>query len=127
MVDRIYPAKLQLDKANSFDTEAPFLDLNLSISNGTVSTKIYDKRDNFDIVISRSSMVISLGVPRMECTYLSLFVSLEHLLTKVTSTIVIKPIPPSSLGRAIVIINFVGRFQSFIADTVGWCKNIMLA
>ena len=38
MVNRIYPAELQLDKANSSDTEAPFLDLNLSISNGTVST-----------------------------------------------------------------------------------------
>ena len=36
------------NKANSFDTEAPFLDLNLSISNDTVSTKIYDKWDNFD-------------------------------------------------------------------------------
>ena len=48
MVDRIYPAELQLNKANSFDTEATFLDLNLSMSNGTVSTKIYDKRDDFD-------------------------------------------------------------------------------
>ena len=47
MVDRIYPAELQLNKANSSDTEAPFLDLNLSISNGTVSTKIYDRRDDF--------------------------------------------------------------------------------
>ena len=28
MVDRIYPAKLQLNKANSSDTEAPFSDLN---------------------------------------------------------------------------------------------------
>ena len=28
MVDRIYPAELQLNKANSSDTEAPFLDLN---------------------------------------------------------------------------------------------------
>ena len=36
MVDRIYPAELQLNKSNSSDTEAPFLDLNLSISNGTV-------------------------------------------------------------------------------------------
>ena len=51
MVNRIYPAELQLIKANSSDTEAPFLDLNLSISNGTVSTKIYDKRDNFDFDI----------------------------------------------------------------------------
>ena len=50
IVNRIYPAELQLNKANSSDTEAPFLDLNLSISNGTVSTKIYDKRVDFDIV-----------------------------------------------------------------------------
>ena len=28
MVDRIYPAELQLNKANSSDIEAPFLDLN---------------------------------------------------------------------------------------------------
>ena len=48
MVDRIYPAELQLNKANSSDTEALCLDLNLSISNGTVSTKIYDKRVDFD-------------------------------------------------------------------------------
>ena len=27
------------------------MDLNLSISNGTVATKIYDKRDNFDFDI----------------------------------------------------------------------------
>ena len=51
MVNRIYPAELQLNKAYSSETEAPFLDLNLSISNGTVSTKIYDKRDNFDFDI----------------------------------------------------------------------------
>ena len=50
MVNRIYPAELQLNKANSSDTEAPFLYLNLSISNSTVSTKFYDKRDDFDIV-----------------------------------------------------------------------------
>ena len=48
MVDRIYPTDLQLNRADSFDTEAPFLDLNLCIFNGTVSTKIYDKRDDFD-------------------------------------------------------------------------------
>ena len=48
MVNRIYRSELQHNKANSSDTEAPFLDLNLSISNGTVSTKIYDKRDDFD-------------------------------------------------------------------------------
>ena len=50
--NRIYPAELQLNKANASDTEAAFLNLNLSIHNDIVSTKIYDKRDdfNFDIV-----------------------------------------------------------------------------
>ena len=48
MVDRIYPTELQLNRTNSSDTEAPFLDLNLCISNSTVSTKIYDKRNDFD-------------------------------------------------------------------------------
>ena len=51
MVDRIYPTELQINRANSSDTEAPFLDLNLCISNDTVSTKIYDKRDDFDFDI----------------------------------------------------------------------------
>ena len=40
MVDRLYLTELQLNRANSSDTEAPFLDFNLCISNGTVSTKI---------------------------------------------------------------------------------------
>ena len=48
MVDRIYPTELQLNRANSSDTEAHFLDLNLCISNGTISIKLYDKRDDFD-------------------------------------------------------------------------------
>ena len=50
MVSRIYPPELQLNKANTADIEAPFLDSHLSISNGFVSSKIYDKRDDFDIV-----------------------------------------------------------------------------
>ena len=47
MVSQIYPSELQLNKANTSDTEAAFLDLHLSISNDIVSTKIYDKRDDF--------------------------------------------------------------------------------
>ena len=51
MVGQIYPTELQLKKANSSDTEAPFLDLNLSITNGIVSSKIYEKRDDFNFEI----------------------------------------------------------------------------
>ena len=48
---RIYPTELQLDKANSSDTGAPFFYLNLSITNSIVSSKIYDKRDDFNFEI----------------------------------------------------------------------------
>ena len=50
MVSQIYPSELQLDKANTSDTKAAFLDLHLSISNDIVSTKIYNKRYDFDFL-----------------------------------------------------------------------------
>ena len=53
MVSQIYhsESELQRNKANTSDTEAAFLDLHLSISNDIVSTKTYDKRDDFDFNI----------------------------------------------------------------------------
>ena len=43
MVSQVYPSELKLNKANTSDTEAAFLDLHFSISNDIVSTKMYDK------------------------------------------------------------------------------------
>ena len=51
MVSQIYPSELQLNKVCTSDTDATFLDLHLSISNDIVSTKSYDKRDDFDFEI----------------------------------------------------------------------------
>ena len=48
MANHIYPPELQLNESYTADTEAPFLDLHLSISNGFVSSDIYDKRDDLD-------------------------------------------------------------------------------
>ena len=52
MVSKIYSTELRLNKTYFSDTEVHFLDLDFLISNGIVSTKIYDKRDdcNFEIV-----------------------------------------------------------------------------
>ena len=52
MANHIYPSELQLNNSNVSYTEASFLDLNLSISDGFVKTKIFDKQTdfNFDIV-----------------------------------------------------------------------------
>ena len=63
MVNQIYPPELQLTKSNTSDTEAPFLDLHLSISNGFVSYKIYDKCDDFDFDIVNFSFLDG-DVPR---------------------------------------------------------------
>ena len=59
LISQIYPplppppstTELQLNKANSSDTEAAFLDLHLSIVDGFVACKIYDKRNDFDFEI----------------------------------------------------------------------------
>ena len=58
MESKIYPSELQLNKANTTNTEAAFLDLHLWISNDIVSTKkIYDKCDDFDFEIFNFSFL----------------------------------------------------------------------
>ena len=72
MVNRIYPSELQLNKANVSDTEASFLALHLSLSDGFVETKIYDKRDDFDFDIVNFPFLDG-GVPRStSCGFISL-------------------------------------------------------
>ena len=87
MVKQIYPPELQLNKANNTDTEAPFLDLHLSIADGLVSSKIYDKRDNFDfdIVNFPFLMVTFLAVLLMAYTFRSLLGLLESAIMFRTS------------------------------------------
>ena len=51
MVSQIYHTELQLDKTYFSDTEAPFLNFDLSITNGLVSTNIYDKWGDFNFEI----------------------------------------------------------------------------
>ena len=92
MANRIYPPELQLNKANTADTEAPFLDLHLSISNGFVSSKIYDKRDDFDfdIVHFHFWLVTFPVLPLKGFTFLNLFGFLECLFMWLISMPVIK-------------------------------------
>ena len=51
MVSQIYPTELQLNKANPSGTDSLVLDLDLSVKNDRVSTKINDKRDDFNFEI----------------------------------------------------------------------------
>ena len=86
MVGQIYPTKLQLNKANSSNTEAPFMDLNLSITKGIASSKIYDKRDDFNFE-KVNFPFLDGDVPRSPSfvyIFLSLFVLLECVLMLMT-------------------------------------------
>ena len=60
MVNQVYPPELQLNKANISDTEAPFLDLHIFGANGFISSKIYDKRDDFDFDIVNFPFLVML-------------------------------------------------------------------
>ena len=51
VMNEIYPKELQLNKANANNDHCPFLDLDITLSNGTLITKIYDKRDDFSFPI----------------------------------------------------------------------------
>ena len=51
MVSQVYPDELQFKKANSFDTKSPLLDLDLSLMNVIASSKIYDRREDFNLEI----------------------------------------------------------------------------
>ena len=84
MVNQIYPPELQLNKANISDTEAPFLDLHLF-----VSSKNYDKRDDFDfdIVNFLFWMVTFLVVLLMVFTFRNLIGLLESAIMLQTSTL----------------------------------------
>ena len=49
--DEIYPAELTLNKSNSSSDHTPFLDLDITINQGKLNTKVYDKRDDFSFPI----------------------------------------------------------------------------
>ena len=91
-VHTIYRAELQFNEAKASDTEAAFFDLNLSCHNDTVSTKIYDKRDDFDIV---NFPFLDGDVPRDRRPFYGVYLSQlsalpDHLRMLMTSIIVTK-------------------------------------
>ena len=87
MVGQIYPTELQLNKANFSDTEALFFDLNLSIINGIVSSKIYDKRDDFNFeIVNFPFLEMFLALLPMVYIFPILFVLLKCIQMLITST-----------------------------------------
>ena len=118
MANQMYSPGLQLNKSNASDTESSFLDLHLSVSNGFLSTKIYDERDDFDIV---NFPFLDCDVPRRPsygvCS--SQLIKFARVFSHVTDFMLeIKALQPNFYSRAIDIINYERPSQNFIADTM---------
>ena len=72
---KIYPSQLTVEKANKSDHLADYLDLTFIIdSGGKLSTRLYDKRDDFDFQIVNFPYLSSNipSGPSLVCTFHSL-------------------------------------------------------
>ena len=86
IVKQIYPPKLQLNKANASDTEAPFLDLHLSVSNGFILTITYDKRNDFDFdTVSFPFLDVDVSFRPSYGVYISQLIRFARLWNQVTN------------------------------------------
>ena len=120
MVSQVYPSEHQLIKTNTLDTQAAFLDLHVSISNDIVSTKIYDKRDDFDFEIVNFPFLDS-DVPRSTSygVYISQLIRLARASSHVADfNIRNKMLTQNFLNKAVGIINLAKPFLNFIDDTM---------
>ena len=82
MVHNIYRSELRLIKANNSDLVVSFLDLHLSVVNGKIISKIYDKREDFNFEIVNFPHLDG-DIPELHLTEsmsLNLFVSLDAVL-----------------------------------------------
>ena len=118
--NKFIPPELELNKVNKTDTEAQFLDLHLSVANGFVSSKIYDKRDDFDFDIVNFPFLDG-NVPR-RASY-SVYISQHIRFARVCNHVADfnarnKCLTASLFSRAIGIINFEKPFLNFIVDTM---------
>ena len=89
MVSQIYPNELQLNKANFSDTEATFLDLNFSITNGIVSTNFFINGTPFILkyLVFHLLMEMFFAPLPMVYTFQNLFVLQEYNCMWMTFTI----------------------------------------
>ena len=118
MVKQIYPSQLQINKANSSDTEVPFLDLHLTVSDDFVSSNFYDKSDDFDFDIVNSPFLDG-DIPRAtSCrVYISQLIRFARVSSHDFNTRN-QILTAKRSNKVIGITNSVKRFQSSIDVTI---------
>ena len=101
-----------------------FLDLDLSITNGIVSSKIYDKRDDFNFEISNSPFLDG-DVPRSPfCgVYILQLIRFARQFVLMLMTSTTETHFWHIDNKVISTINFVKLFLNFITDSQSWLLN----
>ena len=125
LVAHFYSTEMQLN--NSTDTEAPVLDLNLSISKGVISSTIYDKRGDSEFDMNYFPFVDSDVPLLMMVTFLILFGLQECLIIWLIAVLVTKRLLPNISKRGIGIINFgklYRRHYELFSKYDTWLKHI---
>ena len=126
MVSQIYPTELQLNKAYSSDTEAPFLDMNLSINYGIVSSKFYDKQDDFNFEKVNFPFFAD-NVPPSHGVYISQLIRFARVCSNVNGFNNRNKVFTSKfLKQGSRAVDFVGLFLLFITDNQGGLLSTML-
>ena len=119
MVNQIYPSELQFNKANTSDTEAPFLDFHLSISNGFVSSKIYDKHNKFPFLGGDVPCQPSYGV------FISQLKRFARVCSHIEDFMLIINASLLNFSNSVTsIISSEGLFPSYIAATMNQFQKI---
>ena len=125
----IYPAELQLNKANTSDKETSFLDLNIKVIGSDIHTSVYDKRDDFGFPIVNFPW-LSGDVQDSHPTVFT-FRSWLDLLDVVTSVLDFhsKNLQITSkllTQRVIDIASFEKHLESSLDRTPNFCRNLVI-
>ena len=120
MVNQIYPPELQLNKANTSDTKASFLDFHLSVSNGFDSSKIYDNQHKFPFLDGDVSCQPSYEV------YISQLKRFARVCSYVEDFMLMINASQLNFSNSVIgIISLKGLFPSYIAATLNQFQNSM--
>ena len=124
----IYPAELQLNKANTSDKETSFLDLNIKVIGSDIHTSVYNKRDDFGFPIVNFPW-LSGDVPRLYptvFTFRSWLDLLDGVLAFWISILKISKLLQNCLHRVIEITSFEKHLESSLDRTPNFCLNLVI-
>ena len=123
----IYPAELQLNKANTSDKETSFLDLNIKVIGSDIHTSVYDKRDDFGFpIVNFPWLSGDQDSHPTVFTFRSWLDLLDVVLAFWISILKISKLLQNCLHRVIDITSFEKHLESSLDCTPNFCQNLVI-